>query len=104
MQELAMKSRQAIKDLIESSKGQYAYVEFVKSDGSTRKMIVQPAMTKFHVKGKDASPAARKAAETRAANHPNLLNIWDVENEGIRSINLDTVIAVHTGGKQYQYG
>lgn len=74
-------------------------VNFTKKDGTERTMKVQPAALKFRVKGQAASEAAQKAVVSRAANDPNLLNVWDVERAGPRSINLDTVSRIAAGGE-----
>lgn len=93
----------SIKDLINSSKGKYCSVRFIKKDGSVRNMAVQPAKLKFEVKGDDASESGRKAAETRAARHPNLMPVWSVDAGAIRSVNLETVQEIKIAGKKYSF-
>ena len=91
------------RELIEAAKGQICSVTFVKKDGSIRTMKVQPAKLRFHVKGDAASEQAQRAVATRAANHPNLLNVWDVEAQAPRSINLATVTRIAAGGLCHAY-
>lgn len=88
-----------LKQLIEGQGSHFVYVEFLKKDGSLRKMIVQPAATATHVAGPAASESARRGAQTRRENHPNLLNVYDVDQRAIRSINLDTLITVRANGR-----
>lgn len=93
--------RERVRKLIESAKGRFAAVDFIKKDGTLRTMQVQPAALKFHVAGDDASDAAKKATATRKANNPNLMPVWDVASQGVRSINLDTVLGVTLDGIRY---
>ncbi|WP_407491865.1 hypothetical protein [Pseudooceanicola sp. MF1-13] len=86
------------RELIASSNGRICAVTFIKKDGSERVMKVQPAALKFHVKGDEATEAGRKAAETRAVRHPNLLPVWDAENKAPRSVNLATITRIAVGG------
>jgi len=92
-----------IKNLVNSSQGRFCSVTFIKKDGTERMMQVQPAQGRFHVKGAQASASAQKAVATRAANHPNLFNVWDVVKKGFRSINLDTVYRVAVNGRVYRF-
>jgi len=89
--------------LIESAQGRYCFVEFMKKDGSMRRMIVQPAMLKFKVVGNAASDAAKRRTKAWKENNPNLMPVWDVEAEGIRSINLDTVTQITVDKRNYRY-
>lgn len=89
--------------IIESAKGRFCFVEFRKKDDTLRRMIVQPAMLKFKVKGEAASDAAKRRTKSWKENNPNLMPVWDVEAEGIRSVNLDTVTTIHLDGEVYNY-
>lgn len=91
------------KSLIESAKGQFCSVTFIKKDGTRRVMTIQPAKLKFEVKGPDGSESHRRGAETRASTHPNLFPVWSVDSKGIRSINLDTVESIKVGGKEFAF-
>ncbi len=93
----------AQKELINSAKGQFCSVTFIKKDGTRRVMTIQPAKLKFEVKGESGSASHRQGAETRAATHPNLFPVWSVDAKGIRSVNLDTVESIKVGGKEYAF-
>lgn len=91
------------RDLIQSAKGRFAAVTFIKKDGSTRVMRVQPAKLKYHVKGDAAAPSARQAVETRKARHPHLMAVWDADKAAPRSINLATVTEIRLDGLARAY-
>lgn len=93
----------AQKDLINSAKGQFCSVTFIKKDGTRRVMVIQPAKLKFEVKGESGSEPHRRAAETRVAAHPNLFPVWSVDAKGIRSVNLDTVESIKVGGEEFRF-
>lgn len=89
--------------LIASSAGRICAVTFTKADGTLRRMKVQPAKLKLHVKGDKASPAGRKASATRAARHPHLMPVWDVEAQAPRSVNLATLQSATISGETHQF-
>lgn len=89
--------------LIAAAQGRFCVVTFIKADGSRRVMRVQPAALKFHTKGDAASEAGRKAAETRAQRHPNLLPVWDAEAKAPRSVNLATVLSIKVDGATHNF-
>lgn len=91
------------RDLIRSAKGRFATVTFIKKDGSTRVMRVQPAKVKFHVKGDSAAPSARKATETRKSHHPHLMAVWDADKAAPRSVNLSTVTEIRLDGMTHVF-
>lgn len=80
-----------IRALVEGAGSTIFSAQFTKKDGTQRVMTVQQAALAPRVKGDDASPSARQASDTRAACHPNLLNVYDIGSKGIRSINMDTL-------------
>ncbi|SMR82253.1 hypothetical protein SAMN04488030_2600 [Aliiroseovarius halocynthiae] len=86
------------RELIQSAGGRFASVTFIKKDGSTCVMLNQPAKLKYHVKGDEATPSARKAIETRKARHPHLLSVWDADKAAPRSVNLSTVTEIRLDG------
>jgi len=97
-----MNTRQKnIRDLINSARGRFASVEFVKKDGTVRVLQVQPAAAKFHVKGDKASAAAQQATKTRKENNPNHLAVWDVVDQCFKTVDLDTVFAVTVDKTRY---
>lgn len=89
--------------LIASAKGRFASVTFIKKDGSTRVMRVQPATLRQHVKGADASKPARRASQTRAERHPHLLPVWDAEAQAPRSVNLATISRIAVNGQVHSF-
>ena len=91
------------RELIASAKGRFASVTFTKKDGSRRVMRVQPATLRQHVKGDGATEAGRKATETRAQRHPNLMPVWDAEKRSPRSVNLATVSQIKVNGVTHEF-
>ena len=91
------------RELIRSAKGRFATVTFIKKDGSSRVMRVQPAKLKFHVKGGQAAPSAQKAVETRKARHPHLMAVWDADKHAPRSVNLSTITEIRLDGLAHAY-
>lgn len=89
--------------LIAAAQGRFCVVTFIKADGTRRVMRVQPAALKFHVKGDGASEPGRKAAETRAQRHPNLLPVWDADAKAPRSVNLATVLTIKVDGATHSF-
>ena len=87
-----------IRDLIEAQGSLIVAVEFIKKDGSYRKMLVQAAVMPKRIKGDKASEQAQRAVATRKENHPNLLNIFDMDRNACRSINMDTVLRISGSG------
>jgi hypothetical protein len=96
--ETSMDIYDTISQIITGQGSRFTTVEFIKKDGTVRTMRVQPAATKFRVKGEDAPEHKQRAAETRRINHPNLLNIYDVDRDAIRSIDMNTIMIVRGSG------
>ena len=71
-----------IKERIKETNGKFFSVTFTKKDGTTREMNCRLGVTK-HLKG-GTSNTAHKA---------NLVTVYDLQAEGYRCINLDTVSA-----------
>jgi hypothetical protein len=95
--------REAIKSLIASAGSTIFAVTFFKKDGSKRVMQVQlPAIKKVLV-GDAASEGAKAGVAKRKANFPNLCPVFDIANQGVRSIDLDTVVAVNLRGFQTEW-
>lgn len=91
------------RELIASAGSRFCAVTFIKKDGTARRMRVQPASLRLHVKGEAATDAGRKGAETRAARHPHLMPVWDAEKKAIRSVNLETVTRIAVGGRVHEF-
>jgi hypothetical protein len=96
--------RSFIRSLVEDAGSRFLSVEFKKADGTLRRMTIQQESLKAHVKGDKATSAGKQAVATRKANYPNLLPVWDHENQAVRSINLDTTVAVRSGKSEYVFG
>ena len=92
-----------ISSLIYSNKGRFCSVTFIKKDGTTRKMSIQPASITSRLVGDAASDSAKQATETRKANNPNLLPVFDAQKKEIRSINMDTIISIKANGVTYKF-
>lgn len=91
-----------IRQILKSANSQYVSVSFLKKDGSPRVMTCNMKEIIGHIK-EEISESAQRAVETRKANNPHLLNVWDVHANSARSINLNTVYEVKAGGKIYTY-
>ena len=87
-----------IVELVESQGAKIFSVEFVKKDGSYRRMQCQNAATATHCVA-EPSERAKRAAATRRENHPNLLPIFSMDAAAIRSINMDTLLRLTGSGK-----
>jgi len=90
--------------LVASAKGQFCSVTFIKKDGSERLMNIQPAVIKSHIKDPDeVRDIDKQRTAARRANNPNILPVWDVQVQAIRSVNLDTVTQIKVGGNVHAY-
>lgn len=93
-----------IRALIETAGSRFVSVEFRKVDGSTRRMLVNPAKLRSemqHDNGNKSESHIRGAA-TRKAQNPNLLNVWDHHKDAPRSINLATLDRIKIDGVEYR--
>lgn len=95
--------REFVKQLLETANSNFITIEFIKKDKTNRVMNIQQAAMQYHVKGDEASESAKRAVETRKANHPELIPVYDVQKGEIRSVNLDSVHTVRSGGKTYNF-
>lgn len=99
-----------IKQILKENGSKICSVDFVKADGTLRKMQVQLRSTKG-VKGEDASEQAQRATKARKENNPDLINVYDVQlkKKGLpdaacrRSFHADTVFLVSAGGEKYSF-
>ena len=66
-------------------------------------MRIQPAALRQHLKGNEAAPSARRAAETRAQRHPHLMPVWDADKHATRSVNLATISRIAVDGAVHEY-
>ncbi|MDW9491705.1 hypothetical protein [Sinorhizobium meliloti] len=93
-----------IRALIETAGSRFISVEFVKKTGELRRMLVNPARLGAHLRRDIAikSESHVRGAETRKANNPHLLNVWDELAGAPRTINLDTLTQIKIDGVQYR--
>ena len=91
--------KSVVKAMLDTSRSRFMSIDFIKKDGTRRKMVINPRAVATHLAA-NPSPAGRQAAETRRKNHPNLIPVYEV-GKGIKSINTDTVLAVRMGGSEY---
>lgn len=89
-----------IREHIRAPKAHFGSVEFIKKDGTVRRLTFQNAAMRFRVKNTERGV---RASLTRARNHPNLVTVWDVNKRGFRTVNLDTVLHVRAAGQSRQY-
>lgn len=93
-----------MKALVASAQGRFCSASFIKKDDSVRVMNIQPARIAKAIKDPDeVSEVDKQRTETRRANNPHLLPVWDVQKQAIRSINLDTVFEIKVDGEVYKY-
>lgn len=81
----------ALQSLIRSTEGKIFSVEFTKKDKTVRKMNCRLDVKK-HLKG----------GTSTTAHKPNLIIVYDVQNDGYRCINLDTLTKFKFAGKEYE--
>jgi hypothetical protein len=98
--QLAARRRQ-LGALIDTAGARFVRIDFVKKDGSIRRMTVAPK-ARTGLVGDAASDGAKAGVAKRKVNHPNLKAVYDVHAEGWRSINLDTGYAVKVDGTRYE--
>lgn len=91
-----------IRNLVSKAGGRFISAEFFKKTGEFRKMQIQPAALKNRL-ADNPSPSALQAAETRARNNPNLLNVWSVDANGARSVNMDRLVALTIDGERHEF-
>lgn len=107
MEKQNFKKYDEIRGFIAANGSKFMTIEFIKKDGSKRKMNFNPYGAAKHTKGDTASESAQQAVATRKANNPNLLNIWEQNNPDdetkFRSINMDTVYRIACGRKEIRY-
>ena len=81
--------------LIEMHKGQFFTVEFVKKDGTLRKMNCRTGVKKYLVKN-------GKKIKTTPAIDNGILKVYEIGNF-YRSINIDTIKSISIGGIKLNY-
>ena len=83
-----MESTQQIAELIKGTKGKFFSVEFIKKDGSLRRMTARLGVRKgITGKGLAFNPAER-----------DLIVVWATDRKNYRMINLKTITSVKVNG------
>ena len=78
--------RVTLSSIIKSAENKFVGLTFTKKDGSVRRMN-----GRFNVRSKTG-----RAPTT--SGHAEYITIYDVKNSGFRTVNLDTVQSIRTGG------
>lgn len=79
--------------LIKANEGKVFSVEFLKKDGTLRKMVARLGVTK-HLRG-----GGKNTCEA----YQNLVTVFDMQKEQYRNINVDTLISMKSNGNEYYF-
>lgn len=91
-----METRQTLLKLIENLNGKFFTVEFVKKDGTLRKMNCRTGVKKY------LSNNGKTIKITRPIDN-GILRVFDVKKDAYRSINLDTVKKINLNKASYKF-
>jgi hypothetical protein len=93
-----------IRNFIAAQGSRFVTLDFYKKDGTPRRINFNPLAAKNNMVGDAACESAKRAVETRKRNNPNLLNVWEHNNDDqttkFRSINMDSVFRIGCGRKE----
>lgn len=96
-----------IRAFIKANGTRFMTMDFVKKDGTPRRINFNPGAAANNVVGDAACEARQRGADTRKRNNPHLLNVWEHNNSDettrFRSVNMDTVYRVACGRKEITY-
>lgn len=81
------------KELIESSNGKIFSVDFIKKDGTLRKMRARTGVKKYLKGGKQAYNPTEYG----------LVNVFDMDAKDYRSIRVDNVVRIKVNGREVAY-
>ncbi|WP_151900552.1 SH3 beta-barrel fold-containing protein [Sulfurimonas hydrogeniphila] len=84
-------SRYKTAELIKATNGKIFACEFIKKDGSFRKMVARLGVAKNLKGGKNG-----------VSNKNSLVTVWDMLAGGYRMINLSTLTALKVAGVKYE--
>lgn len=84
-------SRYKVNEVIKSTHGKIFSCEFIKKDGSVRKMIARLGVAK-NLKGGRNGASAKNS----------LITVYDMAKRAYRMINLETLTALKVGGVAYE--
>jgi hypothetical protein len=91
-----LETRQTLLKLIEFLNGQFFTVEFIKKDGTLRKMNCRTGVKKY------LSNNGKTIKITRPIDN-GILRVYDIKKEAYRSINLDTVKKINFNKVSYKF-
>jgi hypothetical protein len=91
--------RMVLLAIIDSAGSQFLSVDYAKKDGTVTRRVFQTKAGRALLAGDAASDSAKQAVETRKANNPHLVSLYDMTAHGWRSLNLDTTSRIAIGGK-----
>ena len=91
-----LETRQTLLKLIKFLNGQFFTVEFIKKDGTLRKMNCRTGVKKY------LSNNGKSIKITRPIDN-GILRVYDVKKEAYRSINLDTVKKINFNKVSYKF-
>jgi hypothetical protein len=91
-----LETRQTLLKLIEFLNGQFFTVEFIKKDGTLRKMNCRTGVKKY------LSNNGKTIKITRPIDN-GILRVYDIKKEAYRSINLDTVKKINFNKISYKF-
>lgn len=66
-------------------------VEFVKKDGTLRKMYAKVGVSRFR----------KKVSRKYKLSDPKTITVWDCESKGYRNINVTSVVSFNCGNKNW---
>ena len=93
--------RDRLRTIVNSAGSRFVSIGFVKKDGSKRTITCQNACIATRAKGSTASDSAQRAVDTRKRNNPHLMNVFDINADGFKSVNLDSIFAIHIDRQAY---
>jgi hypothetical protein len=91
-----LETRQTLLKLIKFLNGQFFTVEFIKKDGTLRKMNCRTGVKKY------LSKNGKTIKITRPIDN-GILRVYDIKKEAYRSINLDTVKKINFNKVSYKF-
>ena len=91
-----LETRQTLLKLIEFLNGQFFTVEFIKKDGTLRKMNCRTGVKKYLSNN-------GKSIKITSPIDNGILRVYDVKKEAYRSINLDTVKKINFNKISYKF-
>ncbi len=94
--------RDLLRSVLDDAGSRFLSATYTKVDGTVTKRVFQTKAGRALLAGDAASDSAKQAVETRKANHPNLVSLYDMTAHGWRSLNLDTVREIAVEGHKIE--